>query len=446
LSPVKDKARDTTISVDYHPHPKQMEVLRSSSRFKVIAWGRRTGKTEIEAIKGLFGDAAGLPGAVKGSKVWWVAPDYPRARIGWELAQRFAQPIPEGLKRTSQEEKKISFPYCNGFFQVKSGFDPASLRGEGLDHVTMDESAFMNEDVWVQAIRPALADRRGSADFISTPQGFNFFYDLYERGERRENGEWESFHGTSYDNPHVADEEIEAARRDYVSSGLEHIFRQEFLAEFLEGSGIPIFQRKWWEGINRYDQNDERMLRKGRGWWIAADTGNKDKIENAQSVFVVGQLMPNYDLLIREVVYGRWTFDQLPGIAVQLARRYRGHYMNSLRFMPIEDAASGTALIQTLKHSGPGWLRGKVAPVKAMPKEINWTQAAVWCARGFVKLPYPDDVNAHWLMPFENQLFNVSNEMPKRQLVDMADAFSILVNWVKMYFAAVYGRGAGMVG
>lgn len=432
------------LTVDYQLHDKQMEVMRDPRRFKVIAWGRRTGKTEMETVKGLYGDGSGrLNGAIKGDKVWWVAPDYPRADVGWQLAKRFTRNMPQNLMRISAQDRKLEFP-SGGFFQVKSGFDPNSLRGEGLDHVTMDEAAFMAEEAWTEGIRPALADRKGSADFISTPQGFNFFYDLYERGLQINMPEWQAFRGTSYDNPYVDDEEIEAARKEYEEQGKMHVFQQEFLAQFLEGAGMPVFLREWWaNGRNRFDPENERLLRSCIGTWIAADTANRDQDEAARTVFIVGKLTPQYDLLITDAAWGRWAFNDLYSRATNLAYRNRGYFMNSLRYMFIEDAASGIALIQTLQHSGPSWLRGKVIGVKPKPKEVNWNEASVWCARNFVKLPYPDESNAHWLRPMEEEIFNVNSEGTGTKFFDFADSFSILINQIKLLFASAYrGRGA----
>lgn len=384
-----------------------------------------------------------MKGAILGSKVWWVGPDFPRAAIGWEIAKRFVQHIPRSLIRIREDERKIECLPNGGFFQIKSGYDPDSLRGQGLDYVIPDEYAFGHERAWVEGIRPALADRKGGALFISTPSGFNHFHDLYERGQREEAGEWKSFHFTSYDNPHVANEEIDAAWEDYKDAGQEHVFRQEFLAQFLEGAGQPVFPREWWgskekPGLNRYDASDERLLRDGVGWWIAVDTANRDKDDSAYTAFIVGQFTPRYELLVREVVRGRWTFDQLPGLAIQLARRYRGHYLNSLRYLFIEDAASGIALIQTLRHSAPRWIAQRTVGVKPIPKEVSWNEAAVWCRRGFVKLPFPDESNRQWLMPLETELFNV----PGAKNVDQADAFAILVRQVSLHFAAAYRRRA----
>lgn len=438
----REKPRRTvSLDVDYQLHPKQLEIVRSPARFKVVAAGRRFGKSELGVSLGLFGDGHRLEGAASGSRVWWIGPDYPRAVVGWNLAKRFTQSIPPSLVKVSEADKKMEF-VTGGFFQVKSGYDPDSLRGEGLDYVIPDENAFGKEEAWTEGLRPALADRRGGALFISTPKGFNHFHTLYEKGMREDDSEWQSFHFTSYDNPHVPDEEIDAAREDYENAGQEHVFRQEFLAQFLEGAGLPVFSRAWWNGKNRYDPRDKRLLDSGIGWWIAGDTANKDKDENAYSVFVVGQFTRRYELLIREVVRGRWTFDQLLGVLVQLAHRYRGNYLNSLRYLFIEDAASGTALVQTLRHSAPPWIANRTVGVKPTryDKEVRWNEASVWCRRDFVKFPYPDESNAHWLLPFEDEIFNV----PGAKYFDQADAFSILINQVKLHFAAAYRRRGGV--
>jgi hypothetical protein len=56
------------------------------------------------------------------------------------------------------------------YVTVRSAIIP-KLRGEGLDFAVMDEVAFMSEQVWLEAIRPALTDKQGKAMFISTPKG-----------------------------------------------------------------------------------------------------------------------------------------------------------------------------------------------------------------------------------------------------------------------------------
>jgi len=54
----------------------------------------------------------------------------------------------------------------------------------GADGVALDEYAQMDPRAWGEAIRPALADRRGRALFIGTPQGRNGFRRLYVQADR----------------------------------------------------------------------------------------------------------------------------------------------------------------------------------------------------------------------------------------------------------------------
>jgi phage FluMu gp28-like protein len=120
----------------------------------------------------------------------------------------------------------------SGSVTVRSADNPDSLRGEGLDFVVLDECAFMHEDAWAQAIRPALADRQGRALFISTPKGRNWFWRLWQQGQA-DGDEWHSWRFTSYDNPYIADSEIDAAKATLP----DRVFRQEFMAEFIDDAG-----------------------------------------------------------------------------------------------------------------------------------------------------------------------------------------------------------------
>ena len=135
-----------------------------------------------------------------------------------------------------QSEHTIEYP-SGGEVRVRSADNPDSLRGEGLNLVVLDECAFMKQETWAEAIRPALSDRQGKALFISTPKGRGWFWNLYQNGVRHE-PDWESWQLPTSANPFIDKGEIEAARRDLP----EIIFRQEYLAEFIESDG-GVFRR-----------------------------------------------------------------------------------------------------------------------------------------------------------------------------------------------------------
>ncbi|MCD4684645.1 MAG: hypothetical protein K8S97_01745, partial [Anaerolineae bacterium] len=115
----------------------------------------------------------------------------------------------------------------------QSGHDPNALRGSGLDLAVLDEAAYMHADVWQAAIRPALADRRGEAMFLSTPNGRNWFWALYMRGQQPQQSDWASWRLPTRANPLIEAAEIEAARHLLP----ERLYRQEYEAEFLDDAG-----------------------------------------------------------------------------------------------------------------------------------------------------------------------------------------------------------------
>ena len=208
------------VTINAHPHKGQAEVHASTARFRVLACGRRWGKTRL-------GVNECLDVASKGGRAWWIAPSYKMSEVGWRPLRKMGTMIGAEVRKV---DRQIVLP-GGGDVTVRSADNPDSLRGEGLDFVVMDEVAFMSEQVWLEAIRPALSDRQGKAMFISTPKGRNWFWRMFQLG--LDGGEWASWQRPTGDNPYIKTEEIEAARGMLP----ELIFEQEYLAVFLENEG-----------------------------------------------------------------------------------------------------------------------------------------------------------------------------------------------------------------
>lgn len=204
-------------------HRRQTEILRDPARFKVAACGRRFGKSRLGVV-------ACLETALTGGVSWWVAPDYPTASIGWRGLTTLARQIPGA--DIQRGERIVQLP-GRGWVQVRSAWEPDSLRGEGLKRVVVDEAALVAEAAWTQALRPALADQHGDALFLFSPKGRNWVYRLYVRGQNATEPQYASWNLPSSDNPFLDASEIAQARQDMP----ERWFRQEFLAEFLDDSG-----------------------------------------------------------------------------------------------------------------------------------------------------------------------------------------------------------------
>ena len=204
------------------PHPGQHTVHVHQARFKVLAAGRRWGKTRL-------GVHECLDVASKGGRAWWVAPTYKTANVGWRPLRRMGYKIGAEV---SKGDRTVTLSN-GGEVTVRSADNPDGLRGEGLDFVALDECAFMQEDAWIESLRPSLSDRLGSAMFFSTPKGRNWFWKLYQRGQDDKVPDWMSWKLPTSDNPYIAAEEIEDARLSLP----ELTFEQEYLAEFLVGEG-----------------------------------------------------------------------------------------------------------------------------------------------------------------------------------------------------------------
>lgn len=214
------------VTIRANPHPAQLGIHNDASRFRVVDAGRRFGKTRLGVMECMeVGLSAG--------RAWWVAPSYKTALVGWRPLRRMAARIPGAEVRLG--DMMVSFS-GGGEISIRSADAPDSLRGEGLDLVVMDECAFIKPEAWSHSLRPALSDKKGRALFISTPRGRNWFWNLYQRG-LSEPG-WKSFRFPTSANPHIDREEIEAARRELP----EIIFRQEYLAEFVDSEGA-VFRR-----------------------------------------------------------------------------------------------------------------------------------------------------------------------------------------------------------
>lgn len=189
----------------------------------MVACGRRFGKTEA-------GKISLIEQALKGRHCWWLAPTYGMAAQVWRDVRGQLARLPD--MTIDSAERRIDLG-SGGMIAIRSTHTPDHLRGAGLDFVVLDEAAFMPPEVWGEVVRPMLLDRRGGALFLSSPRGRNWFWDLYRLGLDPEEPEWQSFHFTSYDNPHLDPAELDAIQRITP----ERVFKEEYLAQFLTDSG-----------------------------------------------------------------------------------------------------------------------------------------------------------------------------------------------------------------
>lgn len=231
----------------WEAHDAQQEIRDSDARFRMVACGRRWGKTELAAHE-IFEYAFNNPGTL----CWWVAPTYRIADTGYNKVESI---VPNGLvdgKPKRSKPKRI--PLVNGsIIEFRSTSKEDGLVGEGVHFLVIDEAAMIPERSWKKEMRPTLSDTLGEMLAISTPKGRNWFHDYYQRGESDAgtHDEIASWRGSTYQNPHVPDSEIDAAKEELP----ERIFAQEYEAEFIDDTG-GVFERITERIVADYDHEE----------------------------------------------------------------------------------------------------------------------------------------------------------------------------------------------
>ena len=299
------------MNLDIKLLPWQTEVWQSDVRFKIVAAGRRTGKSRLAAwmliVEALHTD--------KGH-VWYVAPTQGQARdIMWQVLLELGHPVIE-----SSHVNNMQIRLVNGSTISLKGADrPETMRGVSLKFVVLDEYADMKPQVFEQILRPALADLKGKAMFIGTPMGRNHFYDLYEYGSNGKDPSFKSWHFTSFDNPLLDPKEIELAKQSMSSFA----FRQEFMASF-EAAQSDIFKAEW---LKVEDEEDEP--RDGQ-YYIAVDlagfeevgkqASNKKKHLDESAIAVVKIHQEGW--WIDHIEVGRWDVKNTADKIIKICKEY----------------------------------------------------------------------------------------------------------------------------
>lgn len=197
-------------------------------------------------------------------------------------------------------------------------------------------------------------------------------------------------------------------------------------------SAGSVFKRAWWTNRNRFYPDDSTISNRVIARYISWDTGLKDDVDAAFTVAVVGELLPDYRMLIRYVYRDRLEFPFLPGEIESLSRRFNRD--GKLRAVIIEDRASGTSAYQTLINSSDRQIAASIIPFNpTVDKESRAKQAAVWCNLDCVLLPHPSE-SVPFLIDFEDELF----DFPGTTYKDQVDAFSQLIIYSENILATGY--------
>ena len=287
----------------------QQEVFNDEARFKVVAAGRRCGKSRLAAWTLIIK-------ALQTAKVtvFYVAPTQGQARdIMWGLLADLAHPV-----ITNKHVNNMEITLVNGSrICLKGGDRPDTMRGVSLEYLVIDEYADVKQQVFEEILRPALADRKGDCLFIGTPKGRNHFYDLYIYADSEEDDSFKAWHFTSYDNETLDPDEINLAKKSMSSFA----FRQEFMSSF-EALGSEIFKEEWVQFSDDTPEiGDYYIAVDLAGFEDPSSRSKKNKRLDSTAISVVKVNEQGWH--VEDVIHGRWTLEKTAQKIFNAVDRYR---------------------------------------------------------------------------------------------------------------------------
>jgi len=273
-------------------HQGQAIVAKDNHDFRVVDCGRQWGKTTlaVEEMKACAYFKKVHPG-VPNNEIAYFATTFDQARnIAWTMLKEVTRPIWDRLPNESRLELWVKTKYKELSRLTLRGFENIeTARGQQFDLLVGDEIAFMRnwKYAWESILEPTLAFRKGKALFISTPQGFNHFYDLYVLGQDPFNKYYKSWRFKSEENPFLPKERLEQAKE----TSTPDYYAQEYEADFRKFTGLVYkeFQREV-HVIDQFDVPDSFQIYRGMDFgstnptaclWIAVDAD--------ENCYVVGE-------------------------------------------------------------------------------------------------------------------------------------------------------------
>jgi len=379
--------------------PWQQDVFADPTRFKIVAAGRRTGKSRLAAwmliINALQTDRG---------HVFYVAPTQGQARdIMWSTLLELGHSV---IK--SSHINNLQLTLINGTTISLKGADrPETMRGVSLKFLVMDEYADMKPSVWEQILRPALADQKGHAMFIGTPMGRNHFYDLYQYGAMGDDPTYKAWHFTSYDNPLLDPEEIDVAKKSMSS----YAFRQEFLASF-EAVGSELFKEDW----VKFDEEEPET----GDYYIAVDlagfedvkaisTGKSSRLDSTSIAIVK---VNEEGWWIAEIVHGRWDLNTTAEMIFDAVAEYEPVTVGIEKGIAKQAVMSPLMDLQKRKQ--------KFFRIEELTHgNKKKTDRIVWALQGRFENGYITlNVDSDWNNEFMDQLFQFPNPLVHDDLID----------------------------
>ena len=220
-----------------YPHSGQIAIREQAKRFNWLSAGRRWRKTTLMMT-------LAVDTVLAGKAFLWCAPTFDQVRIGWnETRHAAADTFDFKLSTMTVEYEKTG-----GRIIFRSMDDPDNARGHTADRVGFDEIADIPERAYYEVVRSMLIDTGGDFWGMGTPRGRNWFFREHLAAKDSDDSmSWQVptlgceivdnklvRNPNPLENPSIPWKEI-----NHLFQTLPiDIFRQEILAQFIEGQGV----------------------------------------------------------------------------------------------------------------------------------------------------------------------------------------------------------------
>jgi len=339
-----------TVAISAALHPGQAAIYNSTARFKVVAAGRRFGKSHYAALDLIQAAMMQeLPAGPYRSRsypltvengVYYVAPTFDQAkRVMWPKLRQLAGYAGKRNKRHPDGGLIVNENINDGWLELVSGRriyikgadEPDRLRGTGYALVVLDEYADMKPTTWDDIIEPALMDVEGEALFIGTPRGKNHFWKLFigatekppdpETGNNKHWDGWESFHFKSTDNPYLSKRELDRQMNNPRKS--RDTIRQELEASFVSGGSkhLKSSDFKIVKGLPR-EVNGSVLVTVDLAGFKKEERGKK-VLKTDESVIVI-TFTDREKWYVKDILHGHWGTRETALNIVTTLRKYPG--------------------------------------------------------------------------------------------------------------------------
>ncbi|TFF34399.1 terminase large subunit domain-containing protein [Mucilaginibacter psychrotolerans] len=355
------------------PHPGQQKVLDSTARFRVLCCGRRWGKSLISQV-------ISIQGMLAKKHIAYVTPTYALSKV---FFKDILKVLPVQLIRSANKTDLVIELITGGTLSFLTGERLDSFRGRKFHCIILDEAAYIPdlEQAWLNSIRPCLTDYEGDALFISTPRGKNYFYSLYLKGLDPLQTEWESFHFSTYDNPHIKASEIDAAKGSLPWSA----FQQEYLAIASANSNSVV-------GLDYIEANTIKELSSKPPVCIGIDVAKYSDYTVICSLDEDGNMCHPFERFQRDNEYTKQRIKSLPASVIKVIDGTHGSVGDSIYEALIRDGVSNLRSFEFTAATKPKLITEMILDIeqgKLKFNEITATELSIfeysYTSTGYIK-------------------------------------------------------------